>query len=256
MPVVAVIGGIASAAAGVTAFAAATTTLGTIAAGLSIVGGVASALGGLTGNKKLMKFGMIAGLGGAALGGLNSLMNTGADAASKGSMASAGTNAVKDANSLTQGTFAPGSEGMLSNLGPAPGMENVVGTPNTFAPNLNLAKPSPVAAPVAPPPPIAGSPLGPMADAGGQAANLGYRGEVTMQGVGGVGSVAPPAPTGLWAKATGLLGNPELMKVGMGALQGMSQSKAQQAQLEYAEELRAKERQRYNDSINGVRRAY
>lgn len=78
MPVVAVVGGIATAAgaaAGATALIGGTITLSTIASGLAFVGGVASALGAVTGNKKLMKFGMIAGVAGLAAGGVNGLMD-------------------------------------------------------------------------------------------------------------------------------------------------------------------------------------
>ena len=51
-------------------------TLGNVAAGLAFVGGVTSALGGITGNKKLMKFGMIAGVAGLAVGGISALANS------------------------------------------------------------------------------------------------------------------------------------------------------------------------------------
>lgn len=74
--------------------------------------------------------------------------------------------------------------------------------------------------------------------------------------MGGSGTTTGDAPTSLWDKATGLLKNPELMKVGMGALQGMSQQKAAQAQLEYQEALRQKERDRFNQSILGQTRNY
>lgn len=102
MPVVAVVGGIATAAgaaAGATALIGGTITLSTVASGLAFVGGVASALGAVTGNKKLMKFGMIAGVAGLAAGGVNGLMsNAGAgDAAA----AAAPTGLDKAVESMT-----------------------------------------------------------------------------------------------------------------------------------------------------------
>lgn len=68
MPVVALIGAAASVAAGVTAIGAATTIGATFMAGLQIAGGVIGGLGALTGNKKLMKIGAVAGI----VGGIGS----------------------------------------------------------------------------------------------------------------------------------------------------------------------------------------
>lgn len=67
MPIVAVAGGIASAVAGAAAIGTAT-GLAAVVAGVQIVSGVASALGAVTGNKTLMKIGMV---GAAVSGGLS-----------------------------------------------------------------------------------------------------------------------------------------------------------------------------------------
>ena len=84
MPVVAIVGGIAAASAGVTAFAAAATIGSTILAGVQIIGGVASVLGAVTGNQKLAKIGMIASLGATAVGAVSSLVSGAAEVASGG----------------------------------------------------------------------------------------------------------------------------------------------------------------------------
>ncbi len=84
MPAVAVVAGIASAVGGAAAFTA-TFTLANVAAGLAVVGGISTALGAVTGNKKLQKFGMIAGVGALAAGGIAALTSTaGNTAASTG----------------------------------------------------------------------------------------------------------------------------------------------------------------------------
>lgn len=89
MPVVALVGAAASVAAGVTAIGAATTIGATFMAGLQIAGGVLGGLGALTGNKKLMKIGAVAGI----VGGIGSAFSgtlfgdSGASAAGASSMA-------------------------------------------------------------------------------------------------------------------------------------------------------------------------
>ncbi len=108
MPVVAAIGGIASAAAGIGAVTAAggfaAMSLGSaIMAGVQIVSGVAATLGAVTGNKTLQKVGLIGAAAGAAVSGLNSLTD--------GALLGTGTNAadmmgsIKDADvgSVTSG---------------------------------------------------------------------------------------------------------------------------------------------------------
>ena len=85
MPAVAVVAGVAGAWAGASALAAGAVGLAAVSAGLAVVGGVTTALGAVTGNKKLQKFGMIAGVGALATGGIAALTSTaGSTAASTG----------------------------------------------------------------------------------------------------------------------------------------------------------------------------
>jgi hypothetical protein len=67
-PAVAVAGAYMSVSAGVAAYAAATTVMGSILGGLMIVGGIASGLGALTGNQTLSTIGAVAGLAGFGVG--------------------------------------------------------------------------------------------------------------------------------------------------------------------------------------------
>lgn len=108
MPVVAVIGGIASASAGVAAFsAAAGFTLANVVAGLQIVGGIASTLGAVTGNQKLMKVGMVASLGATAVGAVSSLVSGAAEVGGLGLAADAAPSMVDEfGNATGQGISA------------------------------------------------------------------------------------------------------------------------------------------------------
>lgn len=114
MPVVALVGAAASVAAGVTAIGAATTIGATFMAGLQIAGGVLGGLGALTGNKKLMKIGAVAGV----VGGIGSAFSgalfgdSGASAAGASSFASGGL------GSATEG-LGSASYGSLSAVDPA-----------------------------------------------------------------------------------------------------------------------------------------
>lgn len=270
MPVVAVIGGIASATAGAATFSlAAGFTAANIAAGLSIVGGVASALGGITGNKKLMKFGMIAGLGGAALGGLSSLSAAG-DAAGAGGSAAAGSAAgaggaqtfgIPSPTSLTPTAIQPGM-GMLDTA--AQSGAAGVGPATVAASGLNAANPADFAAGAGAAPSsvgVSGAPtaanVADVGNAGALQANTALRNQVTMGGVG-------EGASDILGKATGMLGgfgrflgdNPELSKVGVSALAGMSKHKAEQAQLEYQQKLKEADRARLNASITRQRQSY
>lgn len=102
MPVVAVVGGVMSASAGLGAIAAAggvaamgAASIGSlVVAGLQVVGGVASALGAVTGNEKLMKVGMVASLGASAVSAVSSL---GSASSSAGSVMDGATGVAKNA---------------------------------------------------------------------------------------------------------------------------------------------------------------
>lgn len=107
MPVVAVIGGVASASAGIAAFSAAATIGSTILAGVQIIGGVASVLGAITGNQKLAKIGMIASLGATAVSAVSSLVSGAAEVGGLGLAADAAPSMVDEfGNATGQGISA------------------------------------------------------------------------------------------------------------------------------------------------------
>lgn len=265
MPVVAVIGGLASAAAGVTAFGAAMGTFQTVMAGLKIVGGVASALGGLTGNKKLMKVGMIASLGSSAMGGLEALTSTsstnldmlsgtaagekvmstglGAEAAGSGLGVQVG-NVGQGGDALwAVGDYAPqslqglGSSGAAGAAGAAGDSGGMLSRINAAAEGAGPAQISAAGPAVSPP---AGSSF-----------------------TGGVQIAPPPTTTGVWDTVTGgvkgfgdmMSKNPEFGKIGMGMLSGMAQQKAEDARIRGTREEEERRRLRMQDSIKNQRYA-
>ena len=261
MPAVAVVGGIASAAGAATAFAAATTTIGSIAAGLAFVGGVATALGGITGNKKLMKFGMITGLSGAAVGGIASLASSASDAAASATTLSAGDAGIGlSAKAAGEGLRASGvglegigveattsSGGLLSSLDTgvsrlttesagAQAINRIAESAAASAPAVSYALPSPST--LNAPSSFASNTSSVMADAT-------------------AGLSAPTMPdTG--SSAFGNFGkliqkNPELVKAGTGILSGIGQAKMQQEQMDWKERTEAERRARINSSILGQR---
>lgn len=249
MPVVAVVAGIASAAAGASAFVGAV-GLAKVAAGMAIVGGVSSALGAVTGNKKLMKFGAIVGLGGAALGGLSSL--SAAKSAIPSSMAdvagSSGGLGLKVGSGgsglgLTASTAAEGvkvSGGMLSSAS----------YPSLSAASYSLTAPSPPGlAPIATTAPPTTAPY-----------LTAKTGPIDLTNI--------DAPT---VKTPGLLDtardklnkigtfankNPEVVKLGLGMMDGMSQAKAEEAQFEARQRQLDADRARFNNSITNQRRNF
>jgi hypothetical protein len=116
MPVVAVALAATSFVSGVTAFAAATTLGGMIAAGATIVGSALSIIGTVTGNSKLAKIGGVLAIGGMVGTGLvNSAAESAAtSAASEGAAevgseaASAGGEAVNEATHFSDAAFDAG----------------------------------------------------------------------------------------------------------------------------------------------------
>lgn len=264
MPAVAIVGGIASAvgaAGGAAALIGGTITLSTVASGLAFVGGIASALGGLTGNKKLMKFGMIAGLGGAAIGGLGSLMNSAGDVASNvagsasssimgpptelASMDSLGNVGLSDTSNAVELSAvqsagnATGSTGMLAS-GSSPSM-----VAEAAAPTATSAAPK--AAAVADPAAIntaGGGNFAPGTSSVMADANAGLR----------VSGPAMPGDTGasMFSKfGNAIKANPELAKTATGMLSGLGQSYMQGQQMKEQERLSAERRARMNASILG-----
>lgn len=267
MPVVAVIGGIASAAAGAGAFsAAAGFTLANVVAGVQIVSGVAAALGAVTGNKTLQKIGLVGVVAGAAVSGLNSLtdgalLGTGTDAAGV-TGAIKDTPAVKnlDWNSIQPASVADDAAEFGGLLGSSnQSVSSAIDAANAsagYGASASTSTPQAAAASAATQPTIAGTtPTGASAEMAAQtnaALNTGAD-ALKMPGI-----TPPPGTT----PSKGLLGsvldftnnNPGAVKLisglGGGLAQGYMTQQAEQAKLDAAEAIR----RRYNDSILNQRR--
>lgn len=267
MPVVAAIGGIASAVAGAGAFsAAAGFTLANVVAGVQIVSGVAAALGAVTGNKTLQKVGLIGAAAGAAVSGLNSLtdgalLGTGTDAAGV-TGAIKDTPAVKnlDWNSIQPASVADDAAEFGGLLGSSnQSVSSAIDAANAsagYGASASTSTPQAAAASAATQPTIAGTtPTGASAEMAAQtnaALNTGA-GQLQMPGV-----QLPQAP----APSSGLLGsvldftnkNPGAVKLVAGLGGGLAQGyMAQQA--EAAKQAALDDaRRRYNASILNQRR--
>ena len=280
MPVVAAIGGIASAAAGASAIAGtvggfAAMSLGSaIVAGVQIVSGVAATLGAITGNKTLQKIGLVGAVASTAISGLNSLSDGalfgGGEAADMmGSVTDASaSNGLTGVGSLEQTSAAiDAAEGGVGLLGSAADTSAAIDAANAaagYGAADTAAKVAQSGADVAQQAAVAGvpAPTGASAEMAAQtnyALNTGSD-ALRMPGVGlqAGGVQLPPAPT----PSSGLLGsvldftkdNPGAMKtiagLGGGLAQGYMQQRAEAAKLEAQEAAR----RRYNESILNQRR--
>lgn len=286
MPVVAVVGGIMSASAGLGAIAAAggvaamgAASIGSlVVAGLQVVGGVASALGAVTGNEKLMKVGMVASLGASAVSAVSSL---GSASSSAGSIMDGATGVAKDAVP-SYADFAAKTAGDSGQL-----LSNVESAAN----NLTTGSVADIAGSVATNSPMAD----PLALTAPQGASTGMLGSAARAASAGDLAMTPAtrasdfsrsmdfsaaanemrAPAGginLSDASTGnqqaqntsvfnkVLGftkeNPELMKTGMGMLSGLGQAYQADSAAKRAERLEAEKRARLNASITALRAAY
>ncbi len=120
MPVVAIVGAVASVGAGAAALSAGVTGFAALAAGAQIAGGVLAGLGAVSGNKKLTKLGAVLGLAGAVgtafSGATGGLFNAAKD--SQAANAALGLDAVGSApptlGALTQQATAP--QGLIGNV--------------------------------------------------------------------------------------------------------------------------------------------
>lgn len=272
MPAVAVIGGIATAAgaaAGASALIGGAFTLANVASGLAFVGGVASALGGITGNKKLMKFGMIAGLGGAAIGGLGSLMNGASASTSATTLATGDSGLGLAANATGEGlqgasmgldgigTSAGSTTGMLgSGIGDSLASLNT-GAPSMVAETANAANAANAASATTSAAPVSYALTDPAAinTAGGGNFAPGTSSVMADANAGlRVSGPAMPAETGssMFSKfGSAIKANPELVKTATGMLGGLGQSYMQGQQMKEQERLSAERRARMNASILG-----
>ena len=268
MPAVAVVAGIASAVGGAAAFtAAAGFTLANVAAGLAVVGGISTALGAATGNKKLQKFGMIAGVGALATGGIAALTSTAgstaastgtglaANAAGEGLQAGAAANTGLSVSGLG-GEVAGASFGSeigssLSALDTggqtmAPVNYSLAGTQAAGAQAAGAASAAGASAPVA-------GPAVPQTSLGASAVDSMAGVNQAVTGGSGAGSVTG----GAFDKFTSFLNNnKELTKLGTGLLSGASQGymadETAKRQQRYLDEQRA----RFNASISGQTSRY
>lgn len=245
MPVVAVIGGIASASAGIAAFGAAT-GLAAVTAGMQIVGGIASVLGAVTGNKKLMKVGMVASLGATAVNGLSS-MASGAGAASSASSSAA-------SNSL-MGQAPAGDYAAFAAKGAAP-QPTLLSNIQDQASKLTTSSVADIASSVA-------EPAAQAAQSAAQAAPL-VAPKPTGTGLLATGAKAPAAAPLAQGSETGVFGkvgqfvnaNPEMVKLGVGVLSGFGQAFGEQEKLKAAERMDAEKRKRLDTSITAIRASY
>lgn len=267
MPAVAVVAGIASAVGGAAAFtAAAGFTLANVAAGLAVVGGISTALGAATGNKKLQKFGMIAGVGALATGGIAALTSTAgntaastgtglaANAAGEGLQAGAAANTGLSVSGLG-GEVAGASFG--SEIGSSlsaldTGVQSMAAGGQAMAPaSYSLAgaqaagaagAAAPVAGPAVPQTSLGTSPVDSMA---------GVNQAVT--GGSGAGSVTG----GAFDKFTSFLNNnKELTKLGTGLLSGASQGYMADETAKRQQRAIDEQRARFNASISGQTSRY
>lgn len=267
MPAVAVVGGIAAAAgaaSGAAALIGGAITMANVAAGLAFVGGVATALGGITGNKKLMKFGMITGLAGAAVGGIASLANSATDAAASAGASTAASVSDAVATSADALTIAPASEIATSvasgqNL-VDPFMVTAQQTPSNIGMLGSAAQQAPVAAEVA----ANASNIAAVADPA--AVNTTISGGFAPNASNVMSDAAgqlrlPQASAAGGGGAFGNFGqflqkNSELVKVGTGMLSGLGQASMQKSQMEWQQRMDAERRARINASILGQKSNY
>ena len=267
MPAVAVVAGIASAVGGAAAFtAAAGFTLANVAAGLAVVGGISTAIGAATGNKKLQKFGMIAGVGALAAGGIAALTSTAgntaastgtglaANAAGEGLQAGAAANTGLSVSGLG-GEVAGASFG--SEIGSSlsaldTGVQSMAAGGQAMAPvNYSLAGAQAAGAAGAAAP-VAG-PAVPQTSLGASAVDSMAGVNQAVTGGSGAGSVTG----GAFDNFTSFLNNnKELTKLGTGLLSGASQGymadETAKRQQRYLDEQRA----RFNASISGQTSRY
>lgn len=268
MPVVAVFAGIASAAAGMagaTALLAGTVTLSTVAAGLAVVGGIATALGAITGNKKLMKFGMITGIAGAAVGGIASLTSAGTQSATAlatgdsglGLSAKAAGEGLQVADTGLIGIGSKASE-VAGGGAFSQGLNQSLGAVNSIDTGVSSLSSAAVA-------PTAIQAAAPAVDYGlrapavvSQSSFAASASDVMADAARSFNSV-PPADTGTSAFGNfsqWLDRNKELAKAGTGVLSGVGQGYMEMQKQKDAERASAEQRARINASISGQRQAY
>ena len=266
MPVVAVVAGAAGAWAGASALAAGAVGLAAVSAGLAVVGGVTTALGAITGNKKLQKFGMIAGVGALAAGGIAALSNAGSTAASTGTglAANAAGEGLQAGAAANTGLSVSGLGGEAagasfgSELGSSLSALNTGG--QTMAPvNYSLAGTQAAGAQAAGAASAAGA-SAPVAGPAVPQTSLGTSPVDSMAGVNQAvtgGSGAGSVTGGAFDKFTSFLNNnKELTKLGTGLLSGASQGYMADETAKRQQRAIDEQRARFNASISGQTSRY
>ncbi len=267
MPAVAVVAGIASAVGGAAAFtAAAGFTLAKVAAGLAVVGGISTALGAATGNKKLQKFGMIAGVGALASGGIAALTSTAgntaastgtglaANAAGEGLQAGAAANTGLSVSGLG-GEVAGASFG--SEIGSSlsaldTGVQSMAAGGQAMAPASYSLAGAQAAGAASAAAPVAG-PAVPQTSLGTSAVDSMAGVNQAVTGGSGAGSVTG----GAFDKFTSFLNsNKELTKLGTGLLSGASQGYMADETAKRQQRALDEQRARFNASISGQTSRY
>lgn len=268
MPAVAVVAGIASAVGGAAAFtAAAGFTLANVAAGLAVVGGISTALGAATGNKKLQKFGMIAGVGALAAGGIAALSNAGSTAASTGTglAANAAGEGLQAGAAANTGLSVSGLGGEAagasfgSEIGSSlsaldTGVQSMAagGQAMTPASHSLAAAGSAGAGAAGAAAPVAG-PAVPQSSLGASAVDSMAGVNQAVTGGSGAGSVTG----GAFDKFTSFLNNnKELTKLGTGLLSGASQGYMADETAKRQQRALDEQRARFNASISGQTSRY
>ncbi len=267
MPAVAVVAGIASAVGGAAAFtAAAGFTLANVAAGLAVVGGVTTAMGAATGNKKLQKFGIIAGVGALAAGGIAALTSTAgntaastgtglaAKAAGEGLQAGATANTGLSVSGLG-GEVAGASFG--SEIGSSlsaldTGVQSMAAGGQAMAPASYSLAGTQAAGAAGAAAPVAG-PAVPQTSLGTSAVDSMAGVNQAVTGGSGAGSVTG----GAFDKFTSFLNNnKELTKLGTGLLSGASQGYMADETAKRQQRAIDEQRARFNASISGQTSRY
>lgn len=244
MPVVAIVGAVAGAIAGVGMVGAATGILGTIIGGALIVGGALTVIGTITGNENLTKIGgmlsLVGGVAGFAAGATGALGTNAAGGNFTMSDAfSQGMGKITDAfNGLTgaTGTVNAGTEALNVNAG----VTDVGGVSEAALQNAEGA--------YAPDMGASGGAGGPLTNPGGAAAPGG--GPSTVGGPNAAGDATGSASTGAATESKGMLdralkfandnpGAANLIGQGLtGAAQGIGSYLSGQAEAEALEKLR------------------
>ena len=236
-----------------------------MAAGLAVVGGISTALGVVTGNKKLQKFGMIAGVGALAAGGIAALSNAGSTAASTGTglAANAAGEGLQAGAAANTGLSVSGLGGEVagasfgSEIGSSlsaldTGVQSMAAGGQAMAPASYSLAGAQAAGAAGAAAPVAG-PAVPQTSLGTSAVDSMAGVNQAVTGGSGAGSVTG----GAFDKFTSFLNNnKELTKLGTGLLSGASQGYMADETAKRQQRAIDEQRARFNASISGQTSRY